>query len=68
MPIKIAKKEIQQNKTDCDGNLYLSNGSIIHFRLDKEKGWFQSGGSKEELWITKPYVEKIWNLYISNQL
>ncbi|MGI6370351.1 MAG: hypothetical protein GX372_03535 [Ignavibacteria bacterium] len=61
MKPKIIKREIKiTGHLSCEGQLHLSNGSIVQFSADEEFGIQQWGASKDELWITLPVVEKYW--------
>ncbi|MBI4649126.1 MAG: hypothetical protein HY738_21680 [Bacteroidia bacterium] len=65
MPAKILKQEIVKLKIKWKRRIFLSNNSIVSFEMDKKNNWWQSGASKDELWITAPIVEQLWNEFVS---
>lgn len=64
MKTKIIKQEIVKLKTHWKGKIVISNNSVVHFSMDKKNGWEQYSASKDELWITTPIIENLWNEFI----
>ncbi len=65
MKTKIVKQEITKLKTKWKGEIMLSNNSTVKFTMNKQNGWEQFGASKDEMWITTPIIEGLWNEFVS---
>lgn len=57
---KVLSKKINSYKNLIKGSIQLSNYTNVKFRITKD-GFWQWGGSKDDLWITFPIVENLWN-------
>jgi hypothetical protein len=64
----VVKQKIVKLKTKWRGIITLSYSTTIHFTMSKKWGWQQWGAPADDLWVSQPIVEKIWQEYLAEQL